>query len=892
MISPMLATKLYIHSARPNRVPRPRLIEQLNRTKPLTLIVAPAGFGKTTLLSDWIPQSRHGVTWLSLDEDDNDPIRFWAYVVAALQKLQADLGESARALLQSPQPPPITTVLSMLINKISSCRDHFSLVLDDYHLIKTQSIHQGLTFLLDHLPEQMHIILTTRADPPLPIARLRARNQLIELRAADLRFTSEEAAVFLNKVMGLRLSVGEIMALESRTEGWAAGLQLAALSMQGREDVSEFIQAFSGSHRHVLTYLAEEVLERRPEGTLNFLLQTSILDLLCGPLCDAVNGRHDGAEVLKKLEQANLFIVPLDDNGQWFRYHHLFADVLRNRLQENHPDQIARLHLNASQWYEQAGLLGPAVQHALVAQAYDWAATLIEHAAPAMIQRSELTRLLTWLECLPEDELLARPRLALYYGWGLLLSGKIQPAAARLDAIEAVLAKDQAENTIEVQGHIAAMRARLLRESGDLTSTIALSRQGLAQLSNQDAMLRPRIILDLTIAHYLLGEFEPALQLLTETIASGQTVQKLLSTLSAIYLKTQILRAQGALEQALQLCQEELELLTRRGWQNLPAAGFLYVALGDLLRERNELITATQYLERGITLGQEGGNPYVLIAGYTWLAWLQQAQGDASGSYRSIGTALDLVQEKQVSRFWPLPIAACYRARLWIAQGNLAAAGHWAQTSGLKLGDPTITYLYEAEYLTLARLLIAQCDLETAEKLLSALYRAAAPAGRNGSLIEILILQALTLAAQEKSEEASDALERALSLAQPEGYVRVFVDEGAAMRALISVFRSKQGNHPLRVYTEKLLAAFDAPHAPSTSAGSSQSVKQNLIEPLSGRELEVSRLIADGLSNQAIARKLFLSTGTVKVHLKHIFGKLEVNSRTQAVARLRELNLL
>ena len=892
VLTPLLATKLYIPPARANRVPRSRLIEQLNNTRPLTLIVAPAGFGKTTLLSDWIPKSRQGVTWLSLDEDDNDPIRFWAYVVTALQKLRADLGESGLALLQSPQPPPITTVLSMLINEISSFRDHFSLILDDYHLIKTQSIHQALTYLLDHLPEQMHLVLITRADPRLPIARLRARNQLTELRAADLRFTTEEAAFFLNEVMGLRLSVAEIAALESRTEGWAAGLQLAALSMQGRDDVSEFIQAFSGSHRHVLTYLAEEVLERRPEGTLNFLLQTSILDRLCGPLCDAVNGRRDGAEVLNKLEQANLFIVPLDDNRQWFRYHHLFADVLRNRLQENYPDQIAKLHLNASQWYEQAGLPDPAVQHALAAQAFDWAATLVEQAAPAMIQRSELARLLTWLDCLPENELLERPQLALYYGWGLLLSGKNQPAAAHLEAIEAILAKDQAKNTIEVQGHIAAMRARLLRESGDLTSTIALSRQGLAQLSNQDAMLRPRIILDLTIAHYLLGEFEPALQLLTETIASGQAVQKLLSTLSAIYLKTQLLRAQGASGQALQLCEEELELITQRGWDNFPAAGFLYVALGDLLRERNELITAAQYLERGINLGQEGGNPYVLIAGYTWLAWLLHTQGDASGSHRSISTALELVQEKQLSRFWPLPLPGCYQARLWIAEGNLAAAAHWAEATGLDPANPTISYLDEAEYLTLARLLIAQCNLEAAANLLSELHRAADAAERNGSLIEVLILQALTLAAQEQSDEASDALERALALAQPEGFIRIFVDEGEAMRGLISTFQKKHLTHPLRAYTEKLLAAFEVPQALFPSATSQQFVNQNLIEPLSGRELEVSRLIAEGLSNQAIAQKLFLSTGTVKVHLKHIYGKLAVNSRTQAVARLRELNLL
>jgi LuxR family maltose regulon positive regulatory protein len=483
-----------------------------------------------------------------------------------------------------------------------------------------------------------------------------------------------------------------------------------------------------------------------------------------------------------------------------------------------------------------------------------------------------------------------------------LLSGKIKPAAARLEAIEAVLAKDEAKNTIEVQGHIAAMRARLLRESGDLTSTIALSRQGLAQLSNQDAMLRPRIILDLTIAHYLLGEFEPALQLLTETIASGQTIQQLLSTLSAVYLRTQILRAQGALEQALQFCQEELELITRRGWHNLPAAGFLYVALGDLLGERNELIMATQYLERGINLGQEGGNPYVSIAGHTWLARLRQTQGDSAGSQQSISAALQLVQEKQVSRYWPLPSAACYQARLWIARGDLAAAEWWTQTSGINAADPKITYLDEAQYLTLARLLIAQGNLESAGSLLSSLHRTAASAGRGGSLIEILALQAITFAAQKHSGEAMSALAQALGLAEPEGFMRIFLDEGEPMKEAIRIWRLETGRQKnltelqrrLMIYADKLLEAFtnnglELPH--TNEKAKLLALQPTLIEPLTGRELEVLHLIAEGFSNLAIAQKLFLSTGTVKVHLKHIYGKLEVNSRTQAVARLHELNL-
>ena len=902
MLTPLLATKLYIQPARPNRVPRPRLIEQLNSIRPLTLIAAPAGFGKTTLLSDWIPKSKHCVTLLSLDEDDNDPIRFWVYVVAALQKLRANLGNDALALLQSPQPPPITSVLSTLINEISSFPESFSIALEDYHLIKTQPIHEALTFLLEHLPPQMHIILTTRADPPLPIARLRARNQLSELRADDLRFTPDEAARFLNEVMGLKLSPRDIAALESRTEGWVAGLQLAALSIQDREDVTGFIQAFSGSQRHVLSYLMEEVLDRRPEGTLNFLLQTSVLDRLCGPLCDAVTGQHDGDETLRKLEQANLFIVPLDDRGKWYRYHHLFAEVLRARLQQTQPDLIQELHCRASAWYERHELMDEAVNHALVAQVFDRAAMLVEQVAPAMIQRGELARLLTWLHTLPDDEIHAHPRLALSYGWGLLLSGEIRQAAAHLEAIEAVLAKDEAKRTPEVQGHVAAMRARLLRESGDLASTIVLSRQGLAQLPKQDTLLRTRITLNLTIAHYLQGEFEPASQLLTETIATGQTLQHLLSTLSAIYTQTQILRAQGTLEQALQLCQEELELITLRGWNNFPAAGFLYVAFGELLRERNELISAQEYLEKGLSLGQEGGNPYISIAGHVWLAWLRQTQRNVTGSRQAIRAASQLIQHHQVSRFWPLPPVACYQARIWISQGNLAAASHWAQSAGLNPANPPVSFLYEVDYLTLARLLTAQGNLDDAQSLLLRLHQSAASAGRGGSLIEILILQAITFAAQKRSEEALVALAEALGLAEPQGFMRIFLDEGEPLREVIRMWRSEIGKqkNPTGLqkrriaYADKLLKGFTRNPAPLTVTSELANfpvLPPSLVDPLSARELEVLHLIAEGLSNLAIAQKLYLSTGTVKVHLKHIYGKLDVNSRTQAVARLRELNL-
>jgi LuxR family maltose regulon positive regulatory protein len=642
----------------------------------------------------------------------------------------------------------------------------------------------------------------------------------------------------------------------------------------------------------------DEVLQGQPAEVQTFLLYTSILDRLCGPLCEALwrgseapegggdvtpppeaPGTSRAQELLAYLEHANLFITPLDDQRQWYRYHPLFADLLRQRLQQAYPDQVAPLHLSASQWYEQAGLTGPAVRHALAAQAFGRAATLIEQVAPAMLERSELPRLLTWLGTLPEDEVQARPRLALHYGWVLFLSGQNKQAATRLEAVEAMLEADEAKQTPEVQAHIAAIRAYLARLAGDFAATIALSRQALAHLPEQDSLLRAMVTFNLAIAHYFQGEFEPAYQLLTGIIATGQTTQRVSSILSAIYLNTQLLRARGALGQALRLCQEGLELVARRGWHHFPAVGFVYVAFGDLLRERNELSTAAEYLEKGIELGQAGGHPRILIIGHVWLAWLRQTQGDVSGSQEAIRAALQIDQQYEGSRFWPLPQAACYQARLWIAQGDLAAANLWAQASGLNPADSSITYHYEVEYLTLARLLIAQGKLEAAEGLLFWLHQAAAAAERNGSLIEILILQAVTFAAQDRGEEALSALEQALDLAEPEGFVRIFLDEGAPMAELLRQAVAQD------LHTSYALGLLDA-------LGEAVTAPQPLIEPLSERELEVLRWVAAGYSNQEIAQELVVAVSTVKKHINNIYGKLEVGSRTQAVARARELGLL
>ncbi len=910
MDTPLLQTKLYIPTPRSDRatrrgaslVPRPHLIKRLHAGLPgrVTLISAPAGFGKTTLLSDWLSQLNLPAAWLSLDQDDNDLARFLSYIIAALQTIQPDMGTQVLALLQSSPLPPSHTLLTLLINDLTTSPEQVILVLDDYHTIETETIDQALSFLLEHLPPRMHLVLSSRADPNLSLARLRASGQVNELRSADLRFTPTEAAQFLEQMTDLSLTAADVAALERRTEGWIAGLQMAALSLRQREpaDVAQFIAAFSGSHRYIMDYLVDEVLQQQGAEVQTFLLYTSILERLCGPLCAALwrDGEAPGSgrgfapppvapdasraqALLAYLEHANLFITPLDDQRQWYRYHALFAELLRHRLNQIYPDHVATLHLSASHWYEQAGLTDPAVHHALAAQAFGRAATLVEQVAPALIEHGELARLLSWLDTLPEDAVQARPLLALYYGWGLFLNGQNKQAAAHLSAIEAMLAKDEVKQTPEVQGHIAAMRARLLREAGDLTSTISLSRQALAHLPEQDRLLRARITLDLAIAHYLQGEFEPASQLLIEMIASGQTAQHLLSTLSAIYLHTQILRAQGSLQQALQLCQEELELVAQRGWHHFPAVGFVYVALGNLLRERNELSTAAEYLERGIQPGQTGGNAYILIIGHVWLAWLRQTQRDVTGSQEAIRAAIQLVEQHQVSRFWPLPPAACYQARLWIAQGNLAAASRWAQESGLKKADTPVPYLYEADHLVLARVLIAQGNLEAAETLLLRLHHAAAASGRGGSLIEILILQAITFAAQHRAQAALAALDQALRLAEPEGFVRLFLDEGAP---LVTLLRQAVAQDRHARYALHLLKA----------VGETAAAPQPLLEPLSERELDVLRRVAAGYSNKEIAQDLVVAASTVKRHISNMYGKLEVGSRIQAVARARELGLL
>jgi LuxR family transcriptional regulator, maltose regulon positive regulatory protein len=909
MSIPILATKLFIPPPRPEAVRRPNLIERLNEGlrqnqgfgRKLTLISAPAGFGKTTLVSEWAAGCKLPVAWLSLDEGDNDPACFLTYLIAALQTVAPKVGEGLLAALHATQtqPPPIDWLLTNLLNELITLSDNFILVLDDFHVIETQALNQALTYLVEHLPPQLHLVIATREDPPFPLARWRARGQLTELRAADLRFTPAEAAEFLNQVMGLNLSVEDIAALENRTEGWIAGLQLAALSMHGRSDTAGFIQAFTGSHRFVLDYLAEEVLERQTERVQNFLLQTAILERFCAPLCNAVTGRDDGQETLGILERSNLFLNPLDEKRQWYRYHHLFADVLRMHLAEDQPDQVSALHLRASAWYEQNGLRSDAIRHALAAKDFELAAGLIELAWSAMDLNYQSSAWLGWIKTLPDELIRARPVLSVGYAWALLDGGELEASEAFLQDAERCLDRpaDKIVVTDKVQFHslpasIATARAYRSLALNNVPDAVKYSQLGLKLAPEDDQVRRIQATSLLGIAQYISGDLEAAECSLSAFHTELGKTGEIQTLIGITFLLADIRVALGHLHEAENSYQQSLHVATSQGEPRPLGTADLYRGLAELYIERGDLETAAQHLLTSQKLGEQSGPTDWLHRLSISQARLKEAQGDLDG-------ALSLLNEaERVHVRIPLPDVrpvTALKARVWLKQGRLAEALRWAHEQGLSVDDE-IRYTREFEYITLARVLItagksdqATGYLDEATRLLGRLLQAAETGGRLGSSIQILLLQALAYQARGDLPRALAELERALTLAEPEGYVRVFLDEGDALRLLIEK-QSYNRNHPLRSYTDKLLAAFTQPVAVPKSAIIHQ--KSDLIEPLSLSQLKILQLIAQGLSNREIGERLFLALSTVKGHNRIIFDKLQVQSRTEAVARARELGLL
>ncbi len=913
MSAPILATKLYIPPPRSKIVLRPRLIERLNDGLSsgckLTLISATAGFGKTTLVSEWVAGCGRPVAWLSLDEGDNQTAGFLAYLVAALQTIAANMGKGVLAILQSPQPPPIESILTALINEITSLPDNFILVLDDYHIVDSKPIDNALAFLLEHLPPRMHLVIATREDLQLPLSRLRARSQLTELRAADLRFTPAEAAEFLNRMMGLNLSEADIAALEARTEGWIAGLQLASLSIQGRSDTAGFIQAFTGSHRFVLDYLVEEVLQRQPEQIRSFLLQTAILDRLCAALCNAVTEREDGKQTLAALERSNLFLIPLDDQRQWYRYHHLFAEVLRARLMEAQPGQVSSLHQRASAWYERNGLRSDAIRHALAAQDFEGAAGLIELAWPAAEQGSiQPAAWLGWVKRLPEELVHARPVLSVWYAYALLGIGNMEAAQARLNdaerwlepadsmkikletpSIKMVVAdKEQFQS---LAAAIAVGRAYIAQALGDIPDTVRYASRVLELAPEADHYRRGQASMLLGMTHWAGGDLEAAGRVFADYTMKLRKAGNLPDAIGTSVVLADIRLALGHLHEAINTLEQLLQFVMDQGEPIPLDAADLYRGLSKLYLEQGNLEAAAQQLQRGRELGEKVQHPVLRYRLCIDQARLKTAQGDLEGALALLDEAERLYIRSPLPDFCPI---SAMKARIWVAQGILAKALEWVRAQGISVDDAP-GYLREFEHVTLARVLIARykSDRETgaihaATGLLERLLQAAEAGKRMGSVIEILVLQALAHQAQGNITPALVSLERALTLAVPEGYVRIFVDEGEPMAQILSEAAAR-GIMP--DYISKLLAAFQA-EAQTSKDIPDLPLAQPVIGPLSQRELKVLQLVAQGLSNREISERLFLALSTVKGYNQKIFDKLQVQSRTEAIARARELGLL
>ena len=902
----LLATKLHVPGSRPGFVPRPRLAERLDEglDPGLALVCAPAGYGKTVLLADWARCRERPVAWLSLDAGDNDPARFWRHTLGALDRARPGVAERVGPLLAPPAPPSFEPLVTALLNDLAVPSDdrELLLVLDDYHLISSQPVHASLGFLLEHRPPGLHVVLASRADPPLPLARLRARGQLAELRAGELRFTGDEAAALLQQVAagsGMALPDAAVAALAARTEGWAAGLQLAGLSLRGRADVAGFVAAFTGSHRYVLDYLAEEVLERQSEQVRTFLLETSVLERLSGELCDQVTGRSGSQALLEQVERAGLFLVPLDEVRGWWRYHQLFADLLRARL-EQQGGRASELHENAAAWYEERGLADDAIRHAMAAGQMTWAARLIEqHFDRVYDVRGEGATIQRWLSALPDDVVRSRSRLLLAQAQMANASGRAGAAGPLLDAAERACggsadepsepsAGEGASLLAGVAGGIAIERAYLAALRGDAEATAGFASQALAELGEGEQMRSSRAQVLLAVALRLRGQLAEAERVLVSGIAGWQMAGQHTVTAWGCYHLGQAQRGQGRLDAAVQTFRRTLDITAVPGRPALPAAGPAYVGLAQVAYQRNELDVAFGHVTEGIALCRQFVHTAPLAEGLLTLAWIRQASGDPAGARDAIGAAMQAAPGP-VGLLNPVP---AQRAWLRLAQGDLAEATQWTQENGLGAGDEA-DYVRELGHLVLAQLLLAQERPGEALALLDRLHSAALDQDRTGSVVEVGALRALALSASGDDAAAVTSLSDTLNLACPQGYVRVFADKGPPMAALLGrLIAAQRSGHtaagvPLGCLA-RLQRAFDARHPRQGTAAA----VPGIVEPLTARELEVLSMLAAGSSNTAIAGQLVVTLDTVKKHVTHLLGKLGAANRTQAVARARELGLI
>ncbi len=899
MASALLETKFHLPKRRRGSlVVRSRLSDRLSHgtESTLTLVSAPAGFGKTTMLAECLaaPAAEAGsLAWLSLDQRDNDPALYWTYVIAALRTAAPGVGAVALSLLGVPQPP-VEAVLASLLNDLGALDNDVVLVLDDYHVIDARAVHDGMAFVLEHLPARIHLVIASRSDPALPLARLRGRGELVEIRATDLRFTPDEAAAYLNDVMGLALTAQDITALERRTEGWIAALQLAGLSMQGREDVAGFIAGFSGDDRYIVDYLAEEVLQRQTDSVRDFLLATSILERLSGPLCDAVTGQEGGNEQLAALDRANLFLVPLDDRRRWYRYHQLFADVLRARLHDERLGDVAELHRRASAWYDQHDEPADAIRHALAANDFERAADLAELAVPVMLRTRREATLRDWVKALPDEVVRVRPVLSAGLAAALLAGGELDDVDDRLRVAEEWL--DQAagrctgpqvsfaemvvvddEEFRRLPAATETHRAGLALAMGDEFGAVNHARRALEIAADDDYLSRAGAAALLGLTFWAAGDLEAAHQAYNECLAGLLRAGNVADTLGCAIVLADIRLVQGRLGEARRTYEQGLRRALQPDGSVLRGTADMYVGLSAIHREQNDLGAARDLLLRSQELGEHAALPQNPYRWRVAMARIQEAEGNVSAA----DELFDEAERLYVGDFSPNvhPIAAS-RARLWVTQGRLAEALDWTRLRGLS-ADDELSYLREFEHITLARVLLARHETEQAFELLERLLRPAEAGGRIGSIIEILLLQALAEKHRSASDDALVPLARALDLAELEGYVRLFVDEGSPMATLLAAAGERR---IAPGYVRRLLAAFEEP---DNGGGG-----RELVDPLSQRELEVLRLLATELSGPEIAREFVVSLNTVRTHTKNIYAKLGVNNRRAAIRQARQLGLL
>jgi LuxR family maltose regulon positive regulatory protein len=889
----LLSTKLYVPLVRPKLVSRPRLVGRLNDGlhRKLTLVSAPAGFGKTTLVGEWVATGSRPVGWLALDEGDSDPVRFFIYLIAALQRVDPAIGQSAQAMLQAPQPPAPETLLTALVNDIAAVPQPFILVLDDYHLITVLPVHQQLGFLLDHQPPQMHLVIATREDPPLPLSRLRARGQVTDIRQADLQFTPQETGEFLRRVAQTELSSDEVSALQRRTEGWIAGLQLLALSIRGSDDIRQLVDSFTGSNRYVLDYLVEEVFQQQPAEVQDFLLKTSILDRFTAPLCGIVVSvsTPQSQSTLEHLERTNLFIVSLDTERRWYRYHRLFADLLRRRLETELGDEVDQLHRLASQWYMDSGFVEDGMRHALAACDWEWAVDLIKSGIDDdLLKHGRMATLLGWYRALPEGMVQADPQLCIQYAWPLILTEQLAAAESYLALAEQAA---EAAGDTALLGDVAVAQVHIARVQGDNQRAMALSERALELLPPDHLSGRSVVGVNLGIAQWFQGRLEEAERTLMETERAGRESGNDYARFAALTFLGRIQAARGNPHQAAESCRA----MIRHGEQN-PIVALAHYDLARLLYEWNDLDAAAGHLRQGIALS-ERGSPEFQAGGLGTLALVEQARGNMVAAQIALQDAARLLENADISPATRLyNLVACILVAL--GQGDLERAARVVeQAPKAEVSGSFPDYLFLM--LARARLLLAQGQQQTAVGQLAALHGMASQAGWQSVAIQARALQAL---AEPDPEEAFDFLTQALALAEPLGYVRTFLDVGEPMGLLIADCRlrierrlsglDERASKSLLAYIDRLLAAFPGLASGPPGQSAVQNLQSAIIEPLSDREFDVLRLLAENRTNREIAQAMCVSVNTVKTHLKNVYGKLGVHNRRRAVARTKELGLL